>query len=52
MDADLTFLSLRKKTRLREKDIKSLSKNSPFLDQSFRGAVVGVMIAGNVHRMS
>jgi dihydroorotase len=52
MDADLTFLSLRKKTRLREKDIKSLSKNSPFLDQSFRGAVVGVMIAGSVYRTS
>ncbi len=49
MDADLTLFSLRKKTRLKEKDIRSLSKNTPFLDQSMRGAVAGVMIAGTLY---
>ncbi len=49
MDADLTLFSLRKKTRLKDRDIRSLSRNTPFLDQSMRGAVTGVMIAGRLY---
>ncbi len=49
MDADLTLFSLRKKTRLKDRDIRSLSRNTPFLDQGMRGAVAGVIIAGSVY---
>ena len=36
-DADLTLFSLRKETCLTAADIKSLSKNSPFLGMKFKG---------------
>ncbi len=45
-DADLTIFSLRKETCLAPGDIKSLSKNSPFLGMKLKGAVVAVIIAG------
>jgi len=49
MDADLTLFSPRKEFCLQEKDVKSLSRNSPFLGQKLRGAVVATVIAGSVY---
>ena len=48
-DADLTIFSLRKETNLKPKDVKSLSKNSPFLNQKLKGAVVATVIAGEIY---
>lgn len=48
-DADLTLFSLRKETCLSAADIKSLSKNSPFLGMKLKGAVVATVIAGEVY---
>ncbi len=48
-DADLTLFSLRKKTRLRAYEVKSLGKNSPFLDQDIKGAVAATIIAGEIY---
>lgn len=48
-DADLTLFSLRKETNLQAKDIRSLSKNSPFLGMKLKGAVAGVVIAGDLY---
>jgi len=48
-DADLTIFSLRKETCLQASDIKSLSKNSPYLGMKFKGAVVATVIAGEVY---
>ncbi len=49
LPADLTIFSLRKETLLAKQDIKSLSKNSPFLDKKLRGAVIAAVIAGAVY---
>ena len=49
VEADLTLFSLRKETRLKAEDIKSLSKNTPFLGMKLKGAVVAVVIAGRVY---
>ncbi len=49
ISADLTIFSLRKETFLKPQDIKSLSKNSPFLNRKIRGAVVATVIAGAVY---
>jgi len=51
-DADLTIFSLRKETCLQAADIKSLSKNSPFLGAKLKGAVVATVIAGQVYPAS
>ena len=48
-DADLTIFSLRKETCLAPGDIKSLSKNSPFLGVKLKGAVMAVIIAGELY---
>ena len=48
-DADLTIFSLRKETCLKPQDVKSISKNSPFLNQKFKGAVVATVIAGEIY---
>ena len=48
-DADLTIFSLRKETCLQASDIKSLSKNSPYLGMRLKGAVVATVIAGEVY---
>ena len=45
-DADLTLLNLRKEFCLREADVLSLSRNSPYFGMKLRGAVAGVFIAG------
>lgn len=50
-DADMTIFSLRKETLLRKEDIKSLSKNSPFLEKKIKGAVMAVVIDGNLFRL-
>jgi dihydroorotase len=49
--ADLTIFSLRKETLLKKEDIKSLSKNSPFLNKKIKGAVMAVVIDGNLFRL-
>ncbi len=49
VEADLTLFSLRKETRLTAGDIKSLSKNTPFLGMKLKGAVVAVVIGGRVY---
>jgi dihydroorotase len=49
LGADLTIFSLRKETLLRPQDIKSLSKNSPFLNQKIRGAVIAAVIGGIIY---
>lgn len=49
--ADLTIFSLKKETFLKEEDIKSLSKNSPFLNKKIKGAVMAVVIDGNLFRL-
>jgi len=51
-DADLTLFSLRKETCLTAADIKSLSKNSPFLGMKLKGAVVATIIAGEIYPAS
>ncbi|MFB3851026.1 MAG: dihydroorotase [Acidobacteriota bacterium] len=50
-DADLTIFSLRKETLLKKEDIKSLSKNSPFIGRKIKGAVMAVVIDGNLFRL-
>jgi dihydroorotase len=50
-DADLTIFSLRKETLLKKEDIKSLSKNSPFIGKKIKGAVMAVVIDGNLFRL-
>jgi dihydroorotase len=50
-DADLTIFSLKKETLLKKEDIKSLSKNSPFLNRKIKGAVMAVVINGELHRL-
>jgi dihydroorotase len=50
-DADLTIFSLKKETLLKKEDIKSLSKNSPFLNRKIKGAVMAVVIDGEMHRL-
>ena len=49
MDADLTLFSLRKDFCLQEKDVKSLSRNSPFLGVRLKGAVSAAVIAGEIY---
>lgn len=50
-DADLTIFSLRKETLLRKEDIKSLSKNSPFIGKKIKGAVIATVIDGTIFRL-
>jgi len=45
-DGDLTIFSLRKKSCLKYEDIKSLGKNSPFIDRKLQGCVECAVIAG------
>jgi dihydroorotase len=52
MDADITLFSLRKETCLREQDVKSLSRNTPFLGVKLKGAVIAVVIAGELYPVS
>lgn len=49
MPADLTLFSLRKETCLAPSDIKSESKNSPFLNRKIKGAVAAAVIAGELY---
>lgn len=49
LDADLTLFSLRKETFLRPEDIRSASKNSPFLNRKIKGAVAAAVIAGKIY---
>ena len=51
-DADLTIFSTRKQTCLREEDIRSLSRNSPYLGMKLRGAVAATVIGGTIHPAS
>lgn len=48
-DADLTLLNLRKEFVFQEKDVLSLSRNSPFFGMRLKGAVAGVFIAGTFY---
>ena len=50
-DADLTIFSLRKETLLKKEDIKSLSKNSPFIGKKIKGAVIATVIDGTIFRL-
>ena len=50
-EADLTIFSLKKETLLKKEDIKSLSKNSPFIGRKIKGAVMAVVIGGELHRL-
>ncbi len=50
-DADVTIFSLKKETFLRKEDIKSLSKNSPFIGKKIKGAVMAVVIDGNLFKL-
>ncbi len=47
---DFTLLSLRKRSVLVEKEIKSIGKNSPFIGMKLWGKVAGVIIAGEFYR--
>jgi len=49
LPADLTLFSLRKETFLKPSDIKSASKNSPFLNRKIKGAVLAAVIAGEIY---
>jgi len=51
IEADLTIFSLKKDTLLKKEDIKSLSKNSPFLGKKIKGAVMAVVIGGHLHKL-
>lgn len=45
-DGDLTIFSPRKNSCLKKEDIKSLGKNSPFIDMKLHGSVTGAVIGG------
>ncbi|MDD5455304.1 MAG: amidohydrolase family protein, partial [Candidatus Ratteibacteria bacterium] len=47
-DADLTIFDPHKEWRLKPDDIKSLSKNTPFIGWDFKGKVVCVIVGGKV----
>jgi len=49
LPADLTLFSLRKETFLKTSDIKSESKNSPFLNRKIKGAIAAAVIAGEIY---
>lgn len=49
--ADLTIFSLKKETFLKKEDIKSLSKNTPFLNKKIKGAIMAVVIDGELIRI-
>lgn len=47
--ADLTIFDPEEKWTFTSKDIKSRSKNTPFVGQEFKGRVVGIVNNGQVH---
>jgi len=47
-DADLTLLDIERTTVIRREELQSRSKNTPFLNTSFRGAVVMTVVGGKV----
>ncbi len=49
LDADLTLFSLRRETFLKPGDVKSASRNSPFLNRKIRGGVAATVIRGEIY---
>lgn len=47
-DADLTIVESQKQWQLRKEDIKSLSKNSPFIGWEFKGKAVCTIVRGKI----
>lgn len=46
-DADLVIIDLDKNIIIKSENIKSKSKNSPFIGEKFKGEIVGTMYKGN-----
>ena len=46
--ADITIIDPDKEWTYKKEDIKSKSKNSPFIDWKFKGLVTGVIVNGEI----